>query len=190
MAVWIPAAGSHLAGPGSVHAGRPRCGPACGSRDFRADGFTRTHPGTRRPAILKKSNPPCRLCHTKTYSMSRWVPCRSFTLPSSACGLNRAGGLRSPPGTPGSRYLVSRIKYGHNNSNRAGMLPVIGRALRAQAYSSMSYSSSSRLRNTSLTAASSSSSSTISKNSSPFSSTTRIRTSWASCSSISSGFSL
>lgn len=26
----------------------------------------------------------------------RWVPCRSFTLPSSACGRGRAGGLQSP----------------------------------------------------------------------------------------------
>ncbi|MCM1150372.1 MAG: hypothetical protein NC319_09880, partial [Butyricicoccus sp.] len=30
--------------------------------------------------FVPKTNPPCRLLHTKTYRTGRWVPCRSFTL--------------------------------------------------------------------------------------------------------------
>lgn len=56
-----------------------------------------------RPFLFSISNLPCRLRHTKTYRNGRWVPCRSFTLPSSAWR-PRPGGRSAIPShrTPGS----------------------------------------------------------------------------------------
>ena len=100
-----------------------------------------------RPFLFSISNLPCRLRHTKTYRNGRWVPCRSFTLPSSACGQGRAGGLRSPHiGLRAPFKWLVGLNIWRIKSHRAGCLPVYWPPLR-----SMSYNSSRRRANMSLT---------------------------------------
>lgn len=71
--------------------------------------------------VICKNKPTLPSVHTKTYRNGRWVPCPSFTLPSSACGRSRAGGLRSPCGPRAPvDWLVGLYMNTTNRTGQAG----------------------------------------------------------------------